>query len=46
MMAEHNIENFWNFCDDQLKHYMTLFNDDMGSKGCQVEYKIVDKMHL
>ena len=42
-MAEHNIENFWNFCDDQLKHYTTLFNDDMGCKGFQVKYKIVDK---
>ena len=42
-MAELNIENFWNFCDDQLKHYTTLFNDDMGPKGFQVEYKIVDK---
>ena len=42
-MAQHNIENFWDFCDDQLKHYTTLFNDDMGPKGFQVEYKIVDK---
>ena len=42
-MAEQNIENFWNMCEDKLKHYTTLFNNDMGSKGFQVEYKIVDK---
>ena len=33
-------------CEDQLRHYMTLFNDDMGPKGFQVEYKIVDKMPI
>ena len=43
MMAEQNIENFWNMCEDKLKHYATLFNDDMGSKGFKVEYKVVDK---
>ena len=33
-------------CEDQLKHYTTLFNDDMGSKGFKVEYKILDKMPI
>ena len=42
-MAEQNIENFWNMCEDQLKHYTTLFNNDMGSNGFKVEYKVVDK---
>ena len=45
-MAEQNIENFWNFFDDQLKHYMTLFNDDMGPKGFQVGSKIVYKIPI
>ena len=45
-MAQHNIEKFWDFSDDQLKHYTTLFNDNMGPKGFQVEYKIVDKMPI
>ena len=43
-MAEQYIENFWNKCEDQLKHYTTLFNNDMGSKEFKVEYKILDKM--
>ena len=42
-MAEQNIDNFWNMCEDQLKHYTTLFNNDMGSKGFKVEYKLLDK---
>ena len=42
-MAEQNIENFWNMCEDQLKHYTTQFNDDMGPNGFKVEYKVVDK---
>ena len=45
-MAEQFIENFWNKCEDQLKHYTTLFNNDMGSKGFKVEYKILDKMPI
>ena len=45
-MAEQNIENFWNMCEDQLKHYTTLFNNDMGSNRFKVEYKIVDKMPI
>ena len=31
-------------CEDQLKQYITLFNNDMGSKGFKVEYRILDKM--
>ena len=42
-MSEQYIENLWNKCEDQLKHYTTLFNNDMGSKGFKVEYKILDK---
>ena len=42
-MAEQNIENFWNMCEDQLKHYTTKFNDDMGPNGFKVEYKVIDK---
>ena len=45
-MAERNIENFWNKCEDQLKHYTILFNNDMGLKGFKVEYKILDKMPI
>ena len=33
-------------CEDQLKHYATKFNDDMGPNGFKVEYKIVDKMPI
>ena len=43
-MSQQYIENFWNKCEDKLKHYTTLFNNDMGSKGFKVEYKILDKM--
>ena len=43
MMAEQSIEKFWNMCEEQLKLYMTEFNNSMGSKGFKVEYKIVDK---
>ena len=39
-MSEQYIENFWNKGEDQLKHYTTLFNNDMGSKGFKVEYKM------
>ena len=42
-MVEQNIQNFWNKCEDQLKHYTTLFNNDMGSKGFKVKYKNPDK---
>ena len=45
-MAEQNIENFWNMCKDQLKHYTTLLNNDMGSNRFKVEYKILDKMSI
>ena len=43
MMAQQNIENFWNMCEDPLKHYTTQFNDDMGPKEFKFEYKVVDK---
>ena len=33
-------------CEDQLKHYTTLFSNDMDSNGFKVEYKIVDKMPI
>ena len=33
-------------CEDQLKHYTTLFNNDMGPNGFKVKYKIVDKMPM
>ena len=42
-MAEQSIENFWNMCEEQLKLYMTEFNNAMSSKGFKVEYKVVDK---
>ena len=42
-MSEQYLNNFWNKCEDQLKHYTTLFNIDMGSKGFKVQYKILDK---
>ena len=42
-MSEQYLHNFWNKCEDQLKHYTTLFNIDMGSKGFKVQYKILDK---
>ena len=42
-MSEQYLHNFWNKCEDQLKHYTTLFNLDMGSKGFKVQYKILDK---
>ena len=42
-MSEQYLHNFWNKCEDQLKHYTTLFNLDMGSKGIQIQYKILDK---
>ena len=45
-MAEQNIEKFWNMCEDQLKHYITLFSKDMGSNGFKVKYKIFDKMPI
>ena len=43
MMAEQSIENFWNMCEDQLKLYMTEFNNAIGSKEFKVEYKVLDK---
>ena len=43
MMSEQYLQDFWNKCEDQLKHYTTLFNIDMRSKGFKVEYKILDK---
>ena len=45
-MSQQYLEIFWNKCEDQLKHYTTLFNNDMGSKGYKVEYKILDKMPI
>ena len=42
-MSEQYLNNFWNKCKDQLKHYTTLFNIDMHSKGFKVQYKILDK---
>ena len=45
-MSQQYIENFWNKCEDQLKHYTILLNNDMGSKGFQVENKILDKMPI
>ena len=42
-MSEQYLHNFWNKCEDQLKHYTTLFNIDMSSKGFNVQYKILDK---
>ena len=42
-MAQENIENFWNMCEDQLKHCTTQFNDGMGPNGFKGDYKIVDK---
>ena len=43
MMAEQNIENFRNMCENQLKYYTTKFNDDMDPYGFKVEYKVVDR---
>ena len=45
-MSQEYMENFWNKCEDQLKHYTTLLNNDMVSKGFKVENKILDKMHI
>ena len=42
-MSEQYLNAFWNKCEDQLKHYTTLFNLDMSSKGFNVQYKILDK---
>ena len=42
-MAQQDIENFWNMCEEQLKLYTTEFNNSMGSKGFKVKYKVVDK---
>ena len=42
-MSDQYLQNFWNKCEDQLKHYTTLFNLDMGSKGFKAQYKILDK---
>ena len=42
-MSEQRLHAFWNKCEDQLKHYTTLFNIDMGSKGFNVQYKVLDK---
>ena len=43
MMSQQYLEIFWNKCEDQLKYYTTLFNNDMGSNGFKVQYKILDK---
>ena len=42
-MCEQCLNAFWNKCEDQLKHYTTLFNIDMSSKGFNVQYKVLDK---
>ena len=42
-MSQQYLHNFWNKWQDQLKHYTTLFNNDLGSKGFKVEYKVLDK---
>ena len=42
-MSEQRLNAFWNKCEDQLKHYTTLFNIDMCPKGFNVQYKVLDK---
>ena len=43
-MSEQYLHNYWKKCENQLKHYTTLFfNIDMSSKGFNVQYKILDK---
>ena len=42
-MSEQYLNAFWNKCEDQLKHYTTLFDIDISSKGFNVQYKILDK---
>ena len=42
-MSEQCLNAFWNKCENQLKHYTTLFNIDMSSKGFNVQYKVLDK---
>ena len=42
-MSAQYLNAFWNKCEDQLKHYTTLFNIDISSKGLNVQYKILDK---
>ena len=42
-MSGQYLQNFWNKCKDQLTHYATLYNLDMGSKRFKAQYKILDK---
>ena len=42
-MSDLCLITFWNKCEDQLKHYTTLFNIDMSSKGFHIQYKVLDK---
>ena len=45
-MSDQCLITFWNKCEDQLKHYTTLFNIDMSSKGFNIQYKVLDKSPL
>ena len=45
-MSDQCLINFWNKCEDQLKHYTRLFNIDMSSKGFHVQYKVLDRSPL
>ena len=42
-MSNRCLITFWNKCEDQLKHYTTLFNIDMSSKGFHIQYNVLDK---
>ena len=45
-MYQQYLNSFWNKYEDQLKHYTTLFNIDMSSKGLNVQYKILEKIPI
>ena len=42
-MSEQCLNAYLNKCEDQLKHYTTLFNIDMSPKGLNIQYKVLDK---
>ena len=42
-MSDRCLTTFWNKCEDLLKHYTTLINIDMSSKGFNIQYKVLDK---
>ena len=42
-MSDRCLTTFWNICEDRLKHYTTLFNIDMSSKGFHIRFKVLDK---